>query len=232
MKICVLSDLHGNLIDNIEPCEVVLICGDIVPLRMQRNFPQCEKWLSTEFSNWINSLPCENVFMVAGNHDLIFENQPKDWISTTLYKPTQYKLIYLENNYVDYISIESNKSYRIYGIPLCHKFGNWAFMYEDDIIYRLLTTSMPKDCDIVISHDAPYGTSDICFEATWNTLDEHIGSRPLKEIILKKQPRYLFHGHLHTSNHEEEMLGDTKVYNTSILNERYEISFKPLYLNI
>lgn len=43
MKICVLSDLHGFLIDYIQPCELVLICGDIVPLRMQRNKPQCEK---------------------------------------------------------------------------------------------------------------------------------------------------------------------------------------------
>lgn len=232
MKIGVLSDLHGNLIDNIEPCEIVLICGDIVPLKMQRNFPQCEKWLKTQFSKWINNLPCENVFMVAGNHDLIFENQPKDWIYETLYKPTQYKLVYLENNYVDYISIESCRSYRIYGTPLCHKFGNWAFMYEDNTIYRILTNSIPKDCDIVISHDAPYGTSDICYEATWHTLDEHIGSRPLKEVLLEKQPKYFFHGHLHTSNHEEEILENTKVYNTSILNEQYEISFKPLYLDI
>lgn len=43
MKICILSDLHGFLIEDIQPCELVLICGDIVPLRMQRNKPQCEK---------------------------------------------------------------------------------------------------------------------------------------------------------------------------------------------
>lgn len=34
MKICATSDLHGNL-PNIEPCELVLICGDIVSLQAQ-----------------------------------------------------------------------------------------------------------------------------------------------------------------------------------------------------
>ena len=75
MKICAISDLHGFLIDYIEPCELVLICGDIVPLYMQRNKPQCEKWLKTVFADWIKSLPCKKVVFTAGNHDFVFENR-------------------------------------------------------------------------------------------------------------------------------------------------------------
>jgi hypothetical protein len=37
---------------------------------------------------------------------------------------------------------------------------------------------------------------------------------------------------LHSSNHEEELLGDTKVYNTSILDERYLIVYEPLIIRI
>ena len=33
-KICVLSDLHGHL-PKVEPCELVLLAGDIVPLNIQ-----------------------------------------------------------------------------------------------------------------------------------------------------------------------------------------------------
>lgn len=35
IKICAISDLHGYL-PKIEPCELVLICGDIVGLHAQR----------------------------------------------------------------------------------------------------------------------------------------------------------------------------------------------------
>ena len=50
--------------------------------------------------------------------------------------------------------------------------------------------------------------------------------------IKKYKPTYCIHGHLHTSNHNEEILYDTKVYNVSILNEEYRTSFDPLYFEI
>ena len=43
MRICVMSDLHGELPDAHEVAEITLICGDIIPLRMQRNIPQSQK---------------------------------------------------------------------------------------------------------------------------------------------------------------------------------------------
>lgn len=231
MRICVLSDLHGNLIDNIEPCELVLICGDVSPLKYQRSLPSIDGWLKKRFAEWVNNLPCEKVYMVAGNHDIAFEGRSSIWKLECITYPTDGKLVLLENEYADYLSI-GGKVYRIFGTPFCHKFGNWAFMYEDEYIYQQLNEKMPENCDVVISHDAPYGTSDICFGATWHTLDEHIGCRPLRNIVIEKKPKYLFHGHLHTSNHNEEILENTKVYNTSILDESYSITFDPLYLDI
>ena len=228
MRICVISDLHGNLIPNIEPCELVLICGDVSPLTYQRSKPSIDGWLKKRFSKWINDLPCEKVFMVAGNHDLCFENRAYDWKTEYIINPTNGKCVLLENEYSDYIANEG-KVYRIFGTPMCHIFGNWAFMYSDEYIYETLNNKMPENCDILISHDAPYGTSDVCFEG-WNR--DHLGCEPLRKIVLEKEPTYMFHGHLHTSNHELEMLDKTKVYNTSILNERYKITFKPLYLNV
>ena len=88
-----------------------------------------------------------------------------------------------------------------------------------------------KNCDIVITHDAPYGTSDICFESIWNNKD-HIGNLELTEVVEEKQPKLLLHGHLHSSNHECEMLGDTKVYNVSVVNEKYLINYKPLEIEL
>ena len=37
LKITAISDIHGDL-PIIDPCDVLCICGDIVPLEIQRNY--------------------------------------------------------------------------------------------------------------------------------------------------------------------------------------------------
>lgn len=155
MKICATSDLHGILPEIKEPCELVLICGDIMPLRMQRNIPQSEKWLKTEFADWVKSLPCEGVVMVGGNHDFAIANMYQQPLkqNVILRTPTNGKLVLLENNTYTHIS-DSGKTYTIWGTPFCKIFGNWAFMYEPETLKEAYAT-MPEYCDIVLSHDAP-----------------------------------------------------------------------------
>ena len=68
--ICAISDLHGILID-IEPCDLVLICGDTIPLNIQSNSKKTKRWLVNEFKPWCESLPCNKVLFIAGNHKII-----------------------------------------------------------------------------------------------------------------------------------------------------------------
>ena len=111
---------------------------------------------------------------------------------------------------------------------------------KPDSILRDLYSDQVKDdvfkdtgkTTILLSHDAPYGTSDIVTQdVSWNTGD-HIGSVAMKELIERIQPDYNLHGHLHTTNHDEEVLGKTKVYCVSVLNEDYEVTYDPLYLTV
>ena len=235
MTIAVISDLHGNLPiypskywEGIEECELLLICGDILPLSIQSNMPRSRDWLIDDFKPWAASLPVEQVYFVAGNHDFWFE---KNDIEARKIFSLNDKVTYMKNEYLDYYaSIQDSKTYRIFGTPYCHMFGNWAFMRgEETLAYKF--SEMPDDVDILISHDAPYGTSDICLEG-WSAIKGHIGCPELRDAIIKKQPKYCFHGHLHSSNHEEELLGETKVFNTSVLNEEYELVYKPLIIKI
>lgn len=230
MKICVTSDLHGILPKIEEPCEMVLICGDIMPLRIQRNIPQSEKWLKTEFADWVNNLPCEAVVMVGGNHDWCLFNMYQDFLkqNAILRTPTNGKLILLENNIYTHIS-SSGGTCTIWGTPFCKQFGNWAFMYEPEVLIEAYKT-MPEYCDIVISHDAPklcgLGVIHQRFD------QEDVGNPWLADEMLRKHPRYTFCGHIHSGEHELQTFDDMKMANVSLVDETYTETFKPLYLDV
>lgn len=234
MKICSISDLHGNLVcypsdywKNLWECEVLFICGDILPLEIQHDMIKSIEWLTEEFIPWAESLPVEKVFFIAGNHDFWFERN--DVAAHKLFPQSQ-KITYLKNELVEYISSQDSKTYKIFGSPYCKPFGLWAFMRSADLLIKKFN-EIPENVDILFTHDAPYGTSDVCFDSKWSK-GEHIGNHQLRDIIIDRKPRYNFHGHLHSSNHEEELLGETKVYNTSILDERYLIMYDPLIIRI
>lgn len=234
MKICSISDLHGNLVcypsnywKDLWECEVLFICGDILPLEIQRDMIKSIEWLTEEFKPWAENLPVEKVFFIAGNHDFWFERND---IPAHKIFPQDQKVTYLKNELVEYTSSQDSKTYKIFGSPYCKIFGLWPFMRSADFLIKVFN-EIPENIDILFTHDAPYGTSDICFEGPW-TNGEHIGNKQLQEAVIAKQPRYHFHGHLHSSNHEEELLGETKVFNTSILDERYLIMYDPLIIRI
>ena len=42
----------------------------------------------------------------------------------------------------------------------------------------------------------------------------------------------MLHGHLHSSDHEQQLLGNTKVYNVSLLDEEYEPAYEYLTLEL
>lgn len=40
------------------------------------------------------------------------------------------------------------------------------------------------------------------------------------------------HGHLHSTSHDKEMLGDTEIYNVSLLDENYKMVYQPFITNL
>ena len=58
LKICGISDMHGILDFNIEKCDVLCICGDIVPLDIQNYHKPTFKWLKNVFIPWCQNQPC------------------------------------------------------------------------------------------------------------------------------------------------------------------------------
>ena len=219
MNICAISDLHGDLID-ISPCNLLIICGDIVPLNVQSGMYKSIKWLRNKFKPWANNLPCDKVIFIAGNHDWVAEKEVKFMLDMF---PKDEKVTYLFHEPYEYEEL------KIFGTPYCKIFYNWAFM-EDDSILEEKYKDIPKNLDILITHDAPYGVSDVLLQSGYTK--EHIGNKPLTKAILEKEPRYVLHGHLHSTSHEFELLGSSKVVNCSIKDEQYQLVYDPIYFEI
>ena len=222
MKIVALSDLHGQLPQIEEVAPIYCICGDIIPLNIQMNDKKSRKWLREEFIPWTDSLPCSHVVLIAGNHDFVFFRMDIDDIRE-IFKGS--KIEYLEN---DGIELEGLK---IFGTPWCHQFGRWAFMAEDEDLEDIYT-DIPENVDILLTHDAPYGTSDVLFQNFGWNIGEHIGCAPLRDAIIEKKPKIVLHGHLHSTNHDRERLAESDVYNVSLLDEHYELIYEPLILDL
>lgn len=228
MKLCALSDLHGTL-PIIKPCDLVIIAGDIVPLAIQRNYTKSEDWFYTIFSDWIKQLPCDKVIIVAGNHDFYLSKCPMPTIN--LLEWTNCKCVYLQDSLYHYIDPEG-KEYKIYGTPWCHKFGDWAFMVNNDKL-RLIYNTIPKDLDILITHDTPsLGSMGMLPPSRWNSDWLNAGNVPLAASILDAKPKLVFCGHLHQCKEKYYTFENTEIYNVSILDNQYKNIYEPLYIEI
>lgn len=157
MKICGVSDIHGNL-PEIPECEVLCIPGDIVGLNDQRNIEQSRHWWYNRFATWVNKQPCEKVIAVPGNHDFFIEKAFKDgWLNELkqdLNVRTNGKLVLLIDESYTYKGVKFYGSPWIQPIP--YQEGKWAFEThtladgENSVFSKI-----PKDTDVLITHDNP-----------------------------------------------------------------------------
>ena len=228
MKICAISDIHGQFEGlQIQPVDILFICGDIVSLRMQRNIPQSLSWFKKEFIPWCQHQPVDQIYMVGGNHDFLLEKLEKEIKKSLL--GTKITILYNEGaEYMD----DNGKIWTIWGSPNCHIFGNWAFMYSDEY-NKEMYERMPYNVDFCITHDMGYGRSDQClgFISEYER-DLHRGNIPLTEVLEDRCPKYHFGGHLHTCNHDIVEYTGTKTACVSLLNEQYNKVYEPLYLEV
>lgn len=225
IKICAVSDLHGDL-PKIEKCDLVLICGDSVALNKQSYPKSCYKWYCKEFKPWADSLPCDKVLFIAGNHEVGMVGHEEEYYNLF---PTNDKVTFLFDD--EYIYEKDGETYRIYGTPWCKQFGHWAYMSSNEYLHDLYS-KIPADLDILVTHDQPYQYGDVLLQpCPWND-GSHVGNVQLLEAIEEKQPNYAFNGHLHSCQHSLIEIGNTKHYNVSIKDENYEVVYPPLYLYI
>jgi Icc-related predicted phosphoesterase len=231
LKIVAVSDLHGYLPEITEPADIAIIAGDIMPLAVQFDRIGSKLWLETEFTYWVNNLPVDEVFLVAGNHDAYFENISKTNLSIFL-NICNRKLNYLRNEVRTYFD-SNGLAWTIFGTPYCHIYGNWPFMRTEEYMTEKFK-QIPDKVDIIISHDPPFavGDADVILDTSRSPVltYEHLGNPSLANRINNVDYKLLVCGHIHGGDHEFNPI--FKIVNVSQLNEGYKPYYKPFYIEI
>ena len=231
MKIVALSDIHGYLQspDTFPECDVVCICGDIVPLRCQFDTDKSSNWLVTEFNDWANKLPCKKVIFIAGNHDFFLEKisdnglvTPED-VMKTLFQEESYsktKLIYLCDSGVTIDGVT------FYGTPWVADLSSWAF-YKNNKELAAAYDKIPN-VDVLLTHmPSILGDTGFVKQPGSFNMYRQFGSEYLAKVILERDIKYALCGHVHSGSHTpyETKEGGCKVVNVSILDEDYRINY-------
>lgn len=251
MKIVAISDLHGHL-PKLQPCDVVVICGDIVPPNIQKNYEASLAWLSGPFQSWALNLDCKKVIFIAGNHDFVFETMRNGEVHTCgqhqVYPHSKLyftstriceTLFQMDNDYDPKILYLCDNTYKyegitFYGTPWCPSLRNWAF-YGDKQHLLNQFNKIPDDVDVLITHCPPkYGLQGIVLETNWNYMND-FGCVELQQVIDERfadKDMWILSGHIHSGKHEVEKMNNVKYRNCSIKNEDYQVAYQPFEFEI
>ena len=249
MKIVAISDLHGHL-PELQPCDVVVICGDIIPLNIQKNYEASLAWLCGPFQSWALKLDCKKVVFIAGNHDFVFEQLYNGYVqmmgdnmpTTRLYFHSERicdTLFQMDNTYDPKLIYLCDGSYvyrgvKFYGTPWCPNLRNWAF-YGDKQHLLNQFNKIPDDVDVLITHCPPkYGLQGTVLETNWNYMSD-FGCVALQQVIDERfadKDMWILSGHIHSGKHEVEKMNNVKYRNCSIKNEDYGVAYQPFEFEI
>ena len=247
-KICAISDIHGHL-PEIPKCDILCICGDIVPLYTQRELAQSIAWLSGPFQKWALEAPCKHVVMIWGNHDFIGErldkygckepNEECQWLRGMNPKQVCEFLFKCDEDNKIHLLLDTEEvidGIKFYGTPWCPSLRNWAF-YGDSETLKKKFDQIPSDFDVLLTHCPPkYGQQGIVLETNWN-FGKDFGCEELQEALVQKTMLrsdvcWVLSGHIHSGNHNWETRGPLVYRNVSIMDEDYEPTYNPLLFNI
>lgn len=217
-KIVALSDLHGSL-PQLDPCDVCVICGDIVPCRIQSYMEDSEWWFQNKFKKWLEEIPIDHFVIIPGNHDFYLYK---------LYKEGDFpfiseKLTILVDQQVKVSGVT------IYGSPWVTGLNRWAFNMDEDVLKEHYQKYPIFDSDIILLHGAPSIEGlGIVHQAGWNYMKD-FSSPSITEAIKDTKFKYCFNGHIHSGSHFNIENNGRIFRNVSIKNEDYKDVYEPYY---
>lgn len=237
MKILAASDMHGNLDGlDLSGVDVAFFAGDIAPLSglSPSDKRRQVEWVREKFVPWCASWPDTKIVFVPGNHDFFpIEGRSrgiKDGRDLSLGLEKAPNLTMLVDQGVE-LELPDRRKLSVYGTPWVPIINHrWAFEAYSDTLEKKFA-GIPEGLDVLLAHAPPrFDRLDVPLErGAWS---EKLGSPALSRAILDKKPRMCFCGHIHSGSHDGVVMGETRVWNVSRLDESYEIAYDPLTLDL
>jgi Icc-related predicted phosphoesterase len=218
ITICCISDTHSFHAQlEIPKCDLLIHAGDFSGWGKYEDVYFINKW----FGELKEKEIAKEIILVAGNHDLWAEQYPG------LMKEELTNCIYLNEESCEVFG------YKIFGSPITPEFNNWAFNRKRGEEIARHWTKIPEGTEILISHGPPYGILDIDTEMIYSLPlgPEHLGCEELLKAVKKLKPRLHCFGHIHSSHGEMDIDG-TKFINASVLDEQYNLVYKPTIIHL
>lgn len=215
MRVLATADLHGSL-PEVEPCDLLLIAGDICPdyvsfsyghdVKLDKGEQKQLNWLRNEFRDWLYDIPADYVVGIAGNHDFVFEHE-------FLVKDVDLPWQYLKDTSASLPEF----GLHVYGTPWVPNLSRWAF-YGSDAALLARAESIPTDVDILISHGPPRGYGDVVNERFGGG---HAGDVYLANELDRIEAGVVICGHIH-EGYGAYQHNDTPIYNVALNTMDYD----------
>jgi len=225
MKILCISDTHTkhNKIPKewLVPADIIIHAGDISNIGDVQD--------TENFCKWFSSLDqYEHKIFIAGNHDFNFETEDFRYLETMNIVKSYKNITYLcDEELILYNSEDNNQPIKIYGSPWQPEFHNWAFNLPKGKKLREKWDKIPLDTDILITHGPVHGLLDMAPDGNF------CGCEELLDVVTTKLTDLKYHicGHIHCG-HGVAYKNNIQFVNASTLNERYEVQYKPIIIEI
>lgn len=226
MKIQAISDTHGqSFLNKIEPCGILLHCGDICPDYNGKNAVELQRnWFHSVLVKDLEQIQAKYIVFIGGNHDSYLEKLMLDDKEEDFRKMLPSNVFYLRDSQVTIDGI------KIYGTPWVTNLKGWPFNRSEHLLENTYSL-MPDGIDILLSHAPAHGYCDTIMEYG---LTEHVGGVSLAKAINTKRPKRVFNGHIHSGDHNSifNERKDVAFTNVSLLDESYKFFYKPFVFEI
>ena len=189
MKLLLFSDLHTDtgaarrLVERAHAADVIVGAGDFGTVR--RHVRDCIEVLRAIDKPAV---------LVAGNNESTEEltEACKDWPRAHVLHGSGVRIAGIE-----FFGIGG-------GIPVT-PFGAWSYDFTEEQAAALLS-ACPAGC-VLISHSPPRGAVDV------SSRGKNLGSSAVRDAVLRLRPLLVVCGHIHESQGQQAMLGQSPVVN-------------------